>query len=96
MRQLIIRQSRFEEREGSDNFIQYSGDASPSIDAAKKIADALEVSLDYLDGEGSNATVDKATVKRMQDIQKSSAQEKERLYAMLDALLLKALKKTRH
>jgi transcriptional regulator with XRE-family HTH domain len=45
------------------------GDASLSIDAAKKIADALEVSLDYLVGEGPNATFDKATVKRMQDIQ---------------------------
>lgn len=66
------------------------GDASPSIDAAKKIADALEVSLDYLVGEGSNATFDKATVKRMQDVQKLSSQEKEHVYAMLDAFLLKA------
>jgi transcriptional regulator with XRE-family HTH domain len=66
------------------------GDASPSIDAAKKIADALEVSLDYLVGEGTNAAFDKATVKRMQDIQKLSSQEKEHVYAMLDAFLLKA------
>jgi len=31
------------------------GDASPSIEVAKKIADALEVSLDYLVGEGVNS-----------------------------------------
>jgi transcriptional regulator with XRE-family HTH domain len=66
------------------------GDASPSIDAAKKMADALEVSLDYLVGEGSNATFDKATMNRMQDIQKLSSHEKEHVYAMLDAFLLKA------
>lgn len=66
------------------------GDASPSIDAAKRIADAFGVSLDYLVGEGSNAAFDKATVKRLQDIQRLSAQEKEHIYAMLDAFLLKA------
>ena len=38
----------------------------------------------------SNAAFDKATVKRMQDIQKLSAQEKGHVYAMLDAFLLKA------
>lgn len=35
------------------------GEAIPSIDAAKKIADALEVSLDYLVGEGINSKLDK-------------------------------------
>lgn len=35
----------------------------PSVEVAKKIADALEVSLDYLAGEGSQATVDKQTMK---------------------------------
>lgn len=66
------------------------GEAAPSIDAAKKIADAFEVSLDYLVGEGSNATFDKATVKRLQDVQKLSAEEKSHVYAMLDAFLLKS------
>jgi transcriptional regulator with XRE-family HTH domain len=41
------------------------GDAVPSIDAAKKIADAFEVSLDYLMGEGINSKFDKKTVKRL-------------------------------
>lgn len=66
------------------------GEAAPSIDAAKKIADAFEVSLDYLVGEGSNAAFDKATVKRLQDVQKLSDEEKAHVYAMLDAFLLKS------
>ncbi|NJS42111.1 helix-turn-helix transcriptional regulator, partial [Candidatus Gracilibacteria bacterium] len=37
------------------------GEAVPSIDAAKKIADAFEVSLDFLVGEGQNAMFDKKT-----------------------------------
>jgi transcriptional regulator with XRE-family HTH domain len=65
------------------------GEAVPSIDAAKKIADAFEVSLDYLVGEGVNAAFDKATVKRLQDIQKLSTEDKAHVYAMLDAFLLK-------
>lgn len=38
---------------------KYEGEAVPSIDAAKKIADAFEMSMDYLVGEGINASFDK-------------------------------------
>jgi transcriptional regulator with XRE-family HTH domain len=65
------------------------GDAIPSIEAAKKIADSLNVSLDFLVGEGLNASFDKATVKRLQDIQKLPNEEKGHVYAMLDAFLIK-------
>jgi hypothetical protein len=41
-------------------------------------------------GEGTNSAFDKATVKRLQDIQKLSAEEKSHVYAMLDAFLLKS------
>ena len=34
-------------------------EAIPSIEVAKKIADAFEVTLDYLVGEGQNASFDK-------------------------------------
>jgi transcriptional regulator with XRE-family HTH domain len=44
------------------------GKAVPSIEAAKKIADALEVSLDYLVGEGVNSKFDKRTLERLQDL----------------------------
>lgn len=65
------------------------GDAVPSFEAAKKIADAFGVSLDYLVGEGQNASFDKATLKRLQDVQKLSTEDKSHVFAMLDAFLLK-------
>lgn len=65
------------------------GEAVPSIEAAKKIADAFEVSLDYLVGEGVHASYDKKTVKRLQDIEKLNASDKEHLFALMDAFLFK-------
>ena len=65
------------------------GEAVPSIEEAKKIADAFEVSLDYLVGEGVNSKFDKKTVKRLQDIEKLASNEKEHVFAMLDAFLAK-------
>jgi transcriptional regulator with XRE-family HTH domain len=65
------------------------GEAVPSIEAAKKIADAFEVSLDYLVGEGINSKFDKKTVGRLQDIEKLEVKEKEHVFAMLDAFLAK-------
>ena len=41
----------------------------PSIEMAKKIADAFGVTLDYLVGEGFNAKFDKKTLKRINDIE---------------------------
>ncbi|MBP6448331.1 MAG: hypothetical protein KA341_16130 [Saprospiraceae bacterium] len=51
--------------------------------------DAFEVSLDYLVGEGINSKFDKKTVKRLQDIEKLEAKDKENVFAMLDAFLAK-------
>ena len=65
------------------------GIAVPSLEAAKKIADAFDVSLDYLVGEGINASFDRKTVKRLQDIDRLSEKDKEHVFAMLDAFLIK-------
>lgn len=65
------------------------GDASPSIEVAKKIADTLEVSLDYLVGEGMNVSFDKATLQRLQNVHKLSNPDKDHVYALPDAFLLK-------
>jgi transcriptional regulator with XRE-family HTH domain len=62
-------------------------DAVPSIDAAKKIADALEVSLDYLVGEGQNATFDKKTVQRLQEIESLVPPVKEKLFFLIDTVI---------
>ena len=63
------------------------GEAVPSIDAAKKIADAFEVSLDYLVGEGQNARFDKKTVQRLQDIEALNPTIKEKLFFLIDTVI---------
>lgn len=63
------------------------GKAIPSVDAAKKIADAFEVSLDYLVGDGVTASFDKKAVHRLQEIQAMDSKEKESLFGIIDAVI---------
>lgn len=63
------------------------GEAVPSIDAAKKIADAFEVSMDYLIGEGSHASFDKKNIKRLQDIERLDDATKDKLYFVIDNII---------
>lgn len=63
------------------------GEALPSLDAAKKLADALGVSLDFLVGEGVNSKFDKKTMKRLQDIELLNTEDKGHLFAIIDAFL---------
>lgn len=66
----------------------------PSIETAKKLADALEVSLDYLVG-GELKVLDKKTLKRLHDIEKLPENDKQNIFYTLDSLIkaakLKAL-----
>ena len=63
------------------------GEAVPSIEFAKRIADAFGVSLDYLAGEGTLSKLDKKTVKRLQDIEGLKDDDKSHLFAIVDAFL---------
>jgi transcriptional regulator with XRE-family HTH domain len=63
------------------------GEAVPSIEAAKKIADAFEVSLDYLVGEGINATFDKKNVNRLQEIESMKPEYKASLLNIIDSVI---------
>lgn len=63
------------------------GDAVPSIEIAKKIADVFEVSLDYLVGEGQNASFDKKTVLRIQEIQNLDVDTQTILFNVIDTYL---------
>lgn len=64
------------------------GDIVPSVEYAKRIADVLGVSLDYLVSEDAKEdALDKEAVKRIKDIQKLPAEEKEKVLAVVDALV---------
>jgi transcriptional regulator with XRE-family HTH domain len=59
----------------------------PSIETAKKLADALEVSLDYLVGEGELRVLDKRTLKRLEDIENLPDEDRSNIYYTLDNLI---------
>jgi hypothetical protein len=56
------------------------------VEVAARLADALEVSLDFLVGK-SSVDVDSKTLKRLQDIQKLNDQDKSTVLEMVDAFL---------
>lgn len=63
------------------------GDDSPSIVVAKKIADAFEVSLDFLVSERQNASFDKKTMERILDIQKLDSNSKDMLFNLINTVI---------
>lgn len=64
------------------------GDAVPSIDIAKRIADAFEVSLDYLVG-ATEKQVNKEMLNRIEAVDKMKPEEKKMVYTFLDAFITK-------
>lgn len=65
------------------------GEIKPSIEMAKNIADALEVTIDYLIGGSDTMVIDKELLQRMEDIQKLNETDKGHLFALMDAFLQK-------
>jgi len=64
------------------------GDANPSVEYAKRIAEALNVSLDYLVSDDDQQEVmDKETMNRIKAIQKMPEQEKDKIFSVVDALI---------
>lgn len=61
-------------------------EVKPSIEVASKIADALEVGMDFLMGK-TTAEIDKKTLKRLQDIQKLPQEERDMVFKVIDSLL---------
>ncbi len=64
-----------------------SGDMMPSIEIKSRIADALEVSLDFLVGNSSILVKDKNILNRIEDIAKLPSQKQGELFYVLDAYL---------
>lgn len=56
----------------------------PSIEMAKKIADELGVTVDYLIGGSSKMVVDKKMMKRIEDIEALPGDDKEKVYYLID------------
>lgn len=64
------------------------GDSVPSVEYAKRIADALGVSLDYLVSDNDKEDVlDNDAVKRIKEIQDLPVSEKDKIYSVIDALV---------
>ena len=61
-------------------------DVRPTIEMAVKIAQALEISLDFLTGN-SDIELDKATLARIQEVTKLSDKDKDYIFVTLDALI---------
>lgn len=60
---------------------------TPSFDVAKKMADALDVSLDYLTGGTSTMVKDKKMLYRLELLQKVFQKERDTILHVLDSLL---------
>lgn len=63
------------------------GDAMPSLEVAKKIADIFGVSLDHLVGEGLNANLDKKTLKRIEELQLLDDDKQKTLFDLMDTYI---------
>lgn len=62
------------------------GEAKPSIEVARSIADILNVSLDFLTGK-IDQHIDKSIVDKVLTIQKLPQEERERILFTVDALI---------
>lgn len=60
---------------------------TPSVDIAKTIAQALDVSLDYLVGNTAVLIKDKKMMYRMEMLQKIKNTQKDRILYMLDLMI---------
>jgi len=59
----------------------------PSIDVASKIADALDVTLDYLLGKSDNMILDKKNLQRLEDIEQLPEEDKTHIFYAIDNLI---------
>jgi len=62
-------------------------EASPSIDAAKKIADSMGVSLDALVGQDKFSGINRATIKRIEEMEQLDIDTKHHLFFLIDNVI---------
>jgi len=70
------------------------GEIKPSVEVAAKIADALEVTIDYLVGRAEEIVTDKKMLKRLEGIEDLPEEEKEKIYYFIDMAIRDAKAKS--
>ena len=60
----------------------------PSIEVAAKMADYLEVSLDYLVGK-TDVEIDPVTLSRVLEVSKFNEEDKQHIFSVIDAFIAK-------
>ncbi len=63
------------------------GENSPSIEMANKLADVLEVTVDYLLGKEMFGKYDKEAIKRLEGIQKLDDKTRSKLFDIIDTYI---------
>lgn len=61
-------------------------EVTPSLEVASKLADALDVSLDYLSGK-TDTELDNATLSRIREISIMPEEDKKQVFLVIDALI---------
>ena len=59
----------------------------PSIEVAKKLADELAVTIDYLIGGSDNMILDKALLQKMKDIENLNDKDRKQVFYLIDMAL---------
>jgi transcriptional regulator with XRE-family HTH domain len=62
-------------------------DNSPSIEVIVKLAKAFQVSVDYLLGEGLNASYDKEMIKCLDELETLPEDEKKHIFHYMDLVI---------
>lgn len=63
------------------------GDNSPSVEVLVRLAKAFNVSVDFLLGEGANASYDKEMIKRLEEVENLPPLEKDRIFHFIDLII---------
>lgn len=63
------------------------GDNLPSVEVIVKLANAFEVSVDCLLGEGLNASYDKEMIKRLDELESLPKEKKSQILEYIDLII---------
>ena len=63
------------------------GENTPSIEVAAKIAEALNVTLDYLVKDGEYEQLDTVSLNRLKEVEKLPSDLKEKIYFFIDVAI---------